>query len=216
MIVTLENEVTFDIREGYPTDQVVIDEIFNENVYEVHGWHFTNDGVTVDLGANIGSFSIQAARLGAKKVYAIEPEPHNLEALKNNIELNNLGGTITTLEVGVSDFNGSAVISDDGGGATIKDDKPGSTIEVITLNKLFKDNKINKVDVLKIDVEGSEVEIILGASQATMNKCNYIAIEFDIRTGVNLGSLVVKLSETHHVRTMGSWERGGMIFANRY
>ena len=217
MIIDLpEHGLKFDIRKDYDTDLIVIKEMFEENVYEVHGWHFSDDGVTVDLGSNVGAFAIQAASIGAKKVYAVEPEPHNLKALKDNIALNELEDVVKVLELGVSDFNGSAVITDEGGGATIKDGKAGAEIKVITLDKLFKDNKINNVDVLKIDVEGSETEIILAASKETINKCNYIAIEFDIRSGSRLGDMVMKLSETHHVRTMGSWERGGMIFANRY
>ena len=217
MIIDLpEHGLKFDIRKDYDTDLIVIKEMFEENVYEVHGWHFSDDGVTVDLGSNVGAFAIQAASIGAKKVYAVEPEPHNLKALKDNIALNELEDVVKVLELGVSDFNGSAVITDEGGGATIKDGKAGAEIKVITLDKLFKDNKINNVDVLKIDVEGSETEIILAASKETINKCNYIAIEFDFRSGSRLGDMVMKLSETHHVRTMGSWERGGMIFANRY
>ena len=121
-----DTEIIFDIREDYDTDIVVVKEMFEENVYEIHGWHFDDsDGVVVDIGANIGSFSIQAAYIGAKKIFAIEPEPHNLKALKNNVSLNNLENEITVLEVGVSDFNGSATISDEGGGASIKDGKPG-------------------------------------------------------------------------------------------
>jgi FkbM family methyltransferase len=217
MILDLpEHDLKFDIRKDYDTDPIVVKEMFEENVYEIHGWHFSDDGVTVDLGSNIGAFAIQAVSIGAKKVYAVEPEPHNLKALKNNISLNNLDDVISVLEVGVSDFNGSATITDEGGGATIKDGKPGAEIKIITLDKLFKDNKIDTVDVLKIDVEGSEVEIILAASKETIDKCNYITIEFDTRSGARLGDMVMKLSETHHVRTMGSWERGGMIFANRY
>ena len=38
-------------------------------------------------------------------------------------------------------------------------------------------------------------------------------MEFDHRTGNRLGEMTQKLSETHHVRTMGSWERGGMVWA---
>ena len=75
---------------------------------------------------------------------------------------------------------------------------------------------IEEVDILKIDVEGSETEIISGASKENLNKCKYITMEFDIRSGAFMGDMVKKLSETHHVRTMGSWERGGMIWAWLY
>lgn len=218
MILELsEIGIKFGVRDNYDTDLIVVKEMFEENVYEIHGWHFDDkNGVVVDIGANIGAFSIQAASIGARKVFAVEPEPHNLIALKENIRLNNLGPIINVVELGISDFSGEATISDDGGGASIKDCTSGSTIKITTLDQLFNNYNINNVNVLKIDVEGSEPEIILAASQTNLNKCKYIAIEFDVRTGAKLGDMVVKLSETHHVRTMGSWERGGMIFANRY
>lgn len=207
----------FDVRDDYKTDLIVIKEMFDENVYEIHGWHFDDhSGITIDIGANIGAFAIQAASIGARRVYAIEPEPHNFKALERNIALNNLGKKITTFKIGISDFTGEAVISDDGGGSSIKDNATGTTISITTLDLFFKQHDIDNVNVLKIDVEGSEPDIILAASKDTINKCKYIAIEFDVRTGNRLGEVVMKLSETHHVRTMGSWERGGMIFANRY
>lgn len=216
MITKIRPGIKFDIREDYDTDDIVIREIWEENVYEVNEGRFNLGGVVIDIGANIGSFSIFAAHHGAT-VYAVEPEPHNAEALRKNISLNGMEELIFVSEVGISDFNGEAVINDGGGGATIKDGNAlGSTIKVVTLDDYFKDNNIQSVDVLKIDVEGSEKEIILGASRENMNKCKYITMEFDIRSGKNLGDMVKKLSETHHVRTMGSWERGGMIWAWLY
>ena len=212
-------DIKFDVREDYDTDNIVIHEIWEENVYEVKGWNFfredTGQEVVIDIGANIGSFSIYAAHNRAK-VYAVEPEPNNYEALVNNIELNNMQEKITPVKLGISDYNGTAIISNEGGGATILDGKSGASIKVITLDKFIKDNNITSVGVLKIDVEGSEQEIILGASKETLNICKYITIEFDVRTGKFLGDMVKKLSETHHIRTMGSWERGGMIFAWLY
>lgn len=212
-----ETNLRFDLRDKYDTDEIVVKEMFEENVYEIHGWHFDDqDGVCVDIGANIGAFSIQAAHIGASLVYAVEPEPHNLEALKQNVIINKMSKKIKIIDLGVSNFNGTATISDHGGDASIKDSEDGATVNIVTLDKLFKDNKIKNVNVLKIDVEGSEPEVLLGASKETLSMCKYIAVEFDVRTGSMLGEMVMKLSETHHVRTMGSWERGGMIFANRY
>lgn len=206
----------FDLRNEYNTDEIVLREIFEENVYEVNDTHFNRGGVVVDIGANIGTFSLFAAQY-ADKVYAIEPEPHNLEALKNNININNMNDKVIPIPYGISDFKGTAVIHDSGGGSSIKDDGSfGAEIEIMTLDNLFTLYQIESVDVLKVDVEGSELEIILGASKESLNKCKYITMEFDIRTGSNLGQITQRLSETHHVRTMGSWERGGMIWAWLY
>jgi FkbM family methyltransferase len=205
--------VVFDVRENYPTDQIVIREIWEEDVYEVKNTRFNNGGVVIDIGANIGAFSLYASYHGAT-VYSIEPEPHNLEALKNNIKLNNKENNIHVCPYAISDYKGTAVISDEGGGATIVDDGIfGAEVEVMPLDMFFDLYHIKEVDVLKIDVEGAEPEIILGASKETLQKCKYITMEFDIRTGNRLGEMTQKLSETHHVRTMGSWERGGMVWA---
>lgn len=214
MILEIKN-ARFDVRKKYPTDLIVIKEIWEENVYEVNPERFNNGGVVVDLGANIGSFSIYAASFGAT-VYAVEPEPNNIIALKRNIEINNMEEKIFVLPYAIGDKKGTAVINDAGGGSSIKDDKPGTTVELMTLDNVFALYHIDEVDVMKIDIEGSEVETILGASKETLDKCKYITTEFDIRTGKKMGDIVAKLSETHHVRTMGSWERGGMIFAWRY
>ena len=216
MIYTVLNtEITFDLRDDYPTDEIVIREIWEENVYEVADWRYNLGGVVIDIGANIGSFSIYSAYKGAE-VYAIEPEPHNLEALKNNIALNNMQDKIHVLPYGISYNKGTGVISDDGGGSSIIDTCIGSEIELMSFDIMFELYNLQEVDILKIDVEGSEVEIILGASKENLQKCKYITMEFDIRTGNQMGDMVKKLSETHHVRTMGSWERGGMIWAWLY
>jgi FkbM family methyltransferase len=205
--------IKFHIRENYATDEIVVKEIWKENVYEVKDTHLNHGGVVIDIGANIGTFSVYAANFGAT-VYAIEPEPHNLEALKKNIELNNMQDKIHVCPYAISDYKGTAVINDMGGGSTIKDDGIfGAEVEVMPFDNFFNLYHINEVDVLKIDAEGAEVEIILGASKENLQKCKYITMEFDIRSGKNMGSMVQKLSETHHVRTMGSWERGGMIWA---
>lgn len=212
-IVPGTGNIKFDIRENYETDEIVIREIWKENVYHVDKSHFNLGGVVLDLGANIGAFSIYAARYGAT-VYAIEPEPHNLDALKNNIEINNMTNNIYVCPYAISDYKGTAVINDSGGGSSIKDDGAfGAEVEVMPLNNFFDLYHINSVDVLKIDIEGAEVEVILGASKENLQKCKYITMEFDIRSGARLGDMVKKLSETHHVKTMGSWERGGMVWA---
>lgn len=214
MILDVKN-VKFDVRKKYPTDLIVIREIWKENVYEASPERFNKGGVVVDLGANIGAFAIYAASIGAT-VYAVEPEPHNINALKRNIEINNMEEKIFILPYAISDKKGTAIINDDGGGSTIKDNKPGTMVELMPLDNMFSLYNIDEVDVMKIDIEGSEVEAILGASRDTIDNCKYITMEFDIRTGKKMGDIVAKLSETHHVRTMGSWERGGMIFAWRY
>lgn len=96
----------FDIREEYDTDEIVIREIWDENVYEVNSGRFDVEGITVDIGANIGAFAILAAHHGSR-VLAVEPEPHSLDAMINNISINSLDSRITVAPFAVSDYNGT-------------------------------------------------------------------------------------------------------------
>lgn len=220
MILEIPNsQIKFDIREEYETDSIVIKEIWEENVYQVSGWNFfredTGQEVVIDIGANIGAFSILAANEGAR-VYAVEPESENFSALEKNISLNSMENAITPFLFGISDHRGQALISKEGGNSTIVGNSFGSLIELLTLDGFVESLGLSSIGVLKIDAEGSEVPIILGASKNTLSMCKYITLEFDIKTGNRMGEMVQKLSETHHVTTMGSWERGGMIFAKVY
>jgi FkbM family methyltransferase len=208
--------ILFYIREEYPTDEVVIREIFEEDVYEVDPSRITPGGVVLDIGANIGSFSLFAAKHMAL-VYAIEPEPNNLNALRKNVELNNMSDSIVIVPLALGKNKNRVRITNEGGGSTTKESKlDGSIVDQVTLDDIFSTYNIKAVDVLKMDVEGSELDIISATSKENMNKCRYITLEFDVRVGLRMGEIVTKLSETHHVRTMGSWERGGMIWAWLY
>jgi FkbM family methyltransferase len=67
--------------------------------------------VVYDIGANIGYISLMAARLAKENghVYSFEALPGNVDRLKANIDLNNLGGQITAIHAAVTDHTGEAV-----------------------------------------------------------------------------------------------------------
>jgi FkbM family methyltransferase len=207
-------------RENSFPDAVVAREIWCENVYEVFDGDFSDTGIVVDIGANIGSFSLYAGSLGAKKVIAVEPEPHNLELLRQNILENS--GNIPDCEYVVDDRGiggsaGKAYITDEHGDSKVirhKGMEQGVTeITIIDIQQLWKDHDLEFVDVLKIDIEGLEGEVILNATKETLNLCRYITMEYDRRAN-DLGAIVEKLSRTHQIKYVG--EQGGMIFAKRY
>lgn len=208
----------FNVRADSDSDMLVIREIWCENVYEVFDGDLSDTGVVVDLGANIGAFTLYAAKLGAKKVVAVEPEPHNMDLLIQNVGANkhNTPDCEFIFEThGVGRKNGVGFIDDNHGDSRVSDvlESGKHRIDVVSLDQLFKDNKLEYVDVLKIDIEGLEGEVILGASKDTMNLCRYITMEYD-QYSKNLGAIVEKLSETHQIKYVGS--HGGMLFGKRY
>ncbi len=126
----------------------------------------------VDLGANIGYFTLLAARLAGPdgRVYSFEPEPKNYSYLKKNIELNNYSQA-TAINKAVSDKNGTTelfICLYDTGHHTINKydgieayshgrstEKRPIKIETITLDEFFKGRE-DSIDMIKMDVEGAE------------------------------------------------------------
>lgn len=132
-----------------------------------------NGDVVMDLGANIGYFSLLAARLTGPmgKVFSFEPEPKNYSYLKKNIELNDYD-QVQAFQKAVSNRNGTTklfICDYDTGHHTInkqdgieaysrgrKIKEQSISIDTVTLDSFIQD-KTNKVDVVKMDVEGAEV-----------------------------------------------------------
>jgi len=153
------------------------------------------DDTIVDLGANIGYFTLLAAKLVGPggKVYAFEPEPKNYSYLKKNIELNNYNH-VSAFQKAVSDKNGKTklYICDydtghhtinkyDGVEAYSRGRKTGEhfiEIEMITLDEFFK-NKEESIDVIKMDVEGAEALVLTGMDKLLReNKKIKMFVEF--------------------------------------
>lgn len=213
--------VNFWVRPESPSDFLVIREIWCENVYEVYDGDIDDTGVVVDIGANIGTFSIYCGTIRPEKitkVIAVEPEPHNYELLVKNIEQNNLKGIVVPVKKAITAKDGDLVfITDEHGGSNIidKDKSNNSSVRTLTLDTLLKENGVEFVDVLKIDIEGAETDIILSATKATLNLCRYITVEIDSRND-DMGKIVEKLSETHQIKVVGSHLTGGQLYAKRY
>lgn len=137
----------------------------------------------VDIGANIGSFSLWMQRnFTIKKHILVEPVPSNLFFLKKNLMVNKVKNTIiypraiyhkrTTVQFKT---NGDHAIG-------FIDLKRGDlTIKTITLSEIFKDNHLKDVDVLKIDVEGGEWNILTETNKQFYSKVKLIVMEYHIK-----------------------------------
>ena len=126
----------------------------------------------VDVGANVGLFSLfVASRAGREaRILAIEPEPGNLRRLEFNIRANP-GVPITIIPKALSDEAGVVAVEldrrDRGGTRTMKIDQAGAPAETVrvpsqTLSDVLAGQGIDAIDALKIDVEGLE-DVILAA-----------------------------------------------------
>ena len=120
----------------------------------------------VDVGANIGGYSLFVAAMAGPgaRILAIEPQPKVFEKLVGNIRLNEFA-TIKAVACAVSDVDGELTLfvdSDNQGGSSVKivrgENGGGDSIRVPsrTLLGLLQDERFTRVDAIKIDVEGAE------------------------------------------------------------
>ena len=129
-------------------------------------------GATVlDVGANVGAYTLLFARwVGANgRVVAFEPAPEAAAGLRRHLELNALSSTVDVQQCAVSGSVGTARFAcTEANGANAIVVGPGSTdtIEVatVTLDAFCSRNRIVP-DVIKIDVEGAELDVLRGARQ---------------------------------------------------
>ena len=132
----------------------------------------------VDLGANIGYYTLLAARLVGRKgkVYAFEPEPINYRLLLKNIELNGYDN-IVAMQKAVSNVAGKIRLFLDNkatGAHTIyQSDDGGKFIEVesVTLDGFLKEEN-HPINVIKMDIEGAEMAAFSGMDKVIRDNEN--------------------------------------------
>jgi FkbM family methyltransferase len=129
--------------------------------------HLPRDGVFVDAGAHVGLISLQVLqRRGSASIHAFEPHPKRGEQFARNIGLNSCDGQVHFNPVGLSDINGE--VEFDFRRHAITDS--ATTIRVIRLDDYLDEHVIERVDVIKLDIEGHELQALRGAERALADK----------------------------------------------
>jgi FkbM family methyltransferase len=125
------------------------------------------DGFTfVDLGANVGVYSLFVAGLAGRgaRVLAVEPQPEIYRRLTFNVAANDLG-TIRTLQCAVADRDGTLDLFIDRGnrGQSSIAIATGErvTVPCRTLESVLNEAGFDRVDALKIDIEGAEDTVLV-------------------------------------------------------
>jgi FkbM family methyltransferase len=142
----------------------ILKESYIDQAYEPY-FRGKKDLTIVDVGANIGLTSFYFYDY-AKVVYALEPSEQHMKVLKHMIAFNKMDDRIIPIKKALSHKNGTANFYHNenvtmfslNSAVNSKDDK--EEVETITFDSFFKENNITHVDFLKLDVEGSEHEII--------------------------------------------------------
>lgn len=180
----------------------------------------------LDIGTNIGSTLLQFAnKVGNNgRVYGFEPDLINYKICLDNINLNSFTN-IEVANIGLGNENGSFNLVVDtetnrGGNRisyNIETQKTSSKIYVVRLDEWIKNNKITKVDLIKIDVEGFELNVLKGAKEVLVLYKPVLFIELDDNNlravGNSANELVLYLEALNYL--IESAETGEIIDANK-
>jgi len=125
--------------------------------------------VFVDVGANIGYFSLLAAsRVGARgRVFAFEPDPDNFRLLEANAELNGSAGCVTAVQAALAETAGAGrlYLSRDnlGDHRVFAGDDPRDSVPIRQYRgSEYLAGRVDRIDLVKVDTQGSEYQVIAG------------------------------------------------------
>jgi FkbM family methyltransferase len=153
--------------------------------------------LVVDVGAHIGKYAILAGRLlrNRGKVIAIEADPDNFRVLENNVALNGLTN-VRCMNVGCWNIEGTLMLHrarGNLGGHSFVDTRGGDSIAVPvrTLDSILREQGINRIDLMKIDVERGEFRVLQGA-RSVLESSPDVTLFFE-ESGDSMTSRAVRL-----------------------
>ncbi len=163
----------------------VFGEIYGDRDYDRAPGFIARDGwVVVDVGANAGVFAVQQAQRGAR-VFAFEPNPDCYRRLSKTLAANGLNDRVRLFDVALGTQPGHATLSvlrgwtSNGTMVPTGDATAGSAVDIAvdSLDRIALRLGIARIDLLKVDTEGAEVEVLRGAGQ-TLALVERIVLEY--------------------------------------
>jgi FkbM family methyltransferase len=160
-------------------DVFIFHEVLSEQVYHVKSeWVKSEPKTIIDLGANIGLASLSlAAQFPGARVIAVEPHPETAALLRHNLAC--LGNRASVWEAAVSDRPGMMRLSlanENYNASLVRESEHGVDVRVVTMADVIAAEKLERIDVLKIDIEGAE-RMLLAGSPDWLRRVDLLLIE---------------------------------------
>lgn len=179
-VVRTRDGAQFTVRIN-TSDILVIWEIWKAKVYDDPRFPILPNDIVVDIGAHIGGFAVRAAKQ-ARRVYAYEASKTNYDLLETNRRLNDLGN-LHIHNKAVSHISGEMKFFMPGGNGALGSllQEIGSPMEIVqttTLANIIEDNRLDRIDFLKVDVEGAEYDILSHCPPAALSIVRRIVMEY--------------------------------------
>lgn len=179
----------------------ILNEIYRDRIYEpfLKG---RKDAVIFDIGANIGLTTYYFSHF-AQKVYSIEPAQQHSDVLREMVKYNKIDDKVEVIQKALFFEEKKMVFNHNKNetmfslhGAVADPSLEKEVVESVTLSKLFEQYKIDKVDFLKLDIEGSETEVVGHSTfESVADKIQSMVVEYHNWSGFNPSQLVTTLSD---------------------
>jgi len=178
-VITVRNEDGLFRCRAWTDDILIVNPITE---FELRKYFSLKKGIFVDVGAHIGKYTIMVGRkLSEGKIVSIEADPENFEMLKENIAFNGLKNVIA-LNFAAFSKDGEITLyrsvspHTSGYSVYLRDHTEAINVKAMKLDDILANLGLERVDLIKIDVEGAEYDVLLGAKK-TLEKTEVVICE---------------------------------------
>lgn len=194
--------LTFEER----IDLVVFWMVFVRHHYPVN----SSDRVILDVGANIGIFTIYAARQSpGARIIAVEPFPDTRSRLQRHLEENRLVERVTVLDCALAAETGrgemdsakgipsqyrrihseeTATLNAKHRGSAARDELPGVPVETRTLADILELATADNIDLMKMNIHGIEYAVLMKTAAGVLQRFKRIAVQYhELPAAANMG-----------------------------
>ena len=166
-------------------DYLMIKETYIDRCYYRPGFEIKENDTIIDIGAQIGSFSIYAAQEAPRGIiYAYEPESDNFLLLSHNVRINNCNNVkIYKRAVGLKGkgyLNCSTNVAGHSLSNILNPSRKTEIVECVSLQNIFESHDIHRCNFLKIDAEGCEYDILLNLPDNFFARIDKIVFEYHL------------------------------------
>lgn len=222
LTVTPLAEGVVELRSGlkiylseHPHDIITVFVVFVRKDYG----EIPSHGIIVDVGANIGVFSLYAAHCGnAIKVLAYEPNSESFQYLLKNINANRLEQIIvphrlavTGARIGTVRFPKKSSMYN----AIIEGESDMDFEEVETTSLSMMLSGTENIDLLKLDCEGAEYEILMKSDKNVLNKISAIRMEYHLGREAEVSAFLEQYGFIRHRFSPDSEQTGNLWYCKQ-
>lgn len=169
----------FDDPNDYISKKIIESKAFYEqDVLDELSTLDIGEGLFVDAGANIGNHSLYFSAVLGRKVVAFEPAAAAFDQLVRNVYLNRVEGLVTMHKVALGSLDGAGrmnLVPANLGASSFIPDEQGDVIRS-TIDSTLS-NCSERIALIKIDVEGDELEVLKGAANVILKDFPLLIVE---------------------------------------